>query len=212
MTEIDRRTVARAGVFTLPVITLATAAPAFAASGTPSCPTCLTATGGAFTEQVTVLNNQTVTATTSGTFAFNLNSSSCGVGIFNPGYTITGTSTTIGYSDGATQTFNSVISGAGTFGAASAFTSTFALPTTTTNFPNAVYPSATAKEPRSITVRFTAIFVGIGGVQISCPYTVTFAFDSTGAGTIATVPVTGPVGAGTVQFTATAGAGTITNG
>jgi hypothetical protein len=205
MVEIDRRTFARAAMWTLPVVSLATASPAFAASQTPSCPTCLTASGGLFTEQMIALAGSSTPAT-AGTLAFNLNSSTCGTSFFQPAYTILGTQTTVTYNNGQTQNFVSAITGAGTFGAVSAFNSTFTAPSSSVSMPNDTISPYTPRFPTSITVKFTAVFVGLNGISISCPYTASFALTATsGTGTVI-------LGAGTVNYSSTASGGTITSG
>lgn len=208
--EIDRRTLARSAVWSLPVITLAQAVPAYAASPAPTCPTCLTATGGAFTEQATVLGGSTTAATT-GDLAFNLSSTGCNLNLFQPAYTVVGTSAAVTYTGGDVQTFSvAAITGTGTFGAVSAFTAAFSAPTNQVTIPNGTgFAGAyqnNQKEPVSITVRFNAIFVGLPSlISITCPYTVTFTLTTNGVGTVA-------AGAGTVNFTGTASGGTITGG
>lgn len=206
MVEIDRRTFTRGAATALPVITLATAAPAYAASLPPTCPTCLTATGGLFTEQITALGGSSTSAT-AGTFAFNLSSSSCDVSLFQPAYTVLGTQTTVTYNNGQTQNFASAITGVGTFGAASGFTSTFTAPSNSISMPNDAISPYTPRYPTSVTVKFTAVFVGLPSlISISCPYTVTFPLSITsGTGTVA-------LGGGTVNYSGTAGAGTVTPG
>lgn len=206
MVEVDRRTVGRA-VLAVPVISVATAAPAYAASPAPSCPTCLTTTGGAFTEQVVVAGGSSTVAT-AGSLVFNLNSSTCDVRLFQPAYTVVGLSATVGYTSGASQNFSvAATTGAGTFGQISAFTTAFSAPTSNISMPNDTLPPYTPVRPNSITIHFNAIFVGLPSlITITCPYTVTFPLSiASGTGTVA-------LGAGTVNYTGTAGAGTITGG
>lgn len=204
--EIDRRTVTRAAIWSLPVITLAEAAPAYAASQTPTCPTCLTASGGAFTEQIVVAGN-TSTAVTAGTLAFNLDSSTCNVNLFQPAYTVVGTSVTVAYGGTAgsqSQTFSTAaITGAGTFGQLSVLSAAFSIPTTNISMPNDTNPPYNPVFPTSITIRFNAIFVGLPSlISITCPYTVTFSLSTTNTGTVGTL-----LGTGTVNYTGTASGG-----
>lgn len=205
MVEIDRRTIGRA-VIAVPVISVATAAPAYAASPAPSCPTCLTTGGGAFTEQIVVAGGRSTVAT-AGTLAFNLSSTTCDLSLFQPAYTVVGLSASVTYNTGATQTFGvAATTGAGTFGQVSAFTTAFSAPTSSIAMPNDAVPPYGPVSPTSISVSFTAIFVGLPSlIQISCPYTVTFRLTTANTGTVA-------LGVGTVNYTGTASNGTITGG
>lgn len=199
MVEIDRRTIARS-VLAVPVISVATAAPAYAASPAPSCPTCLTTTGGAFTEQIVAAGGRS-TSVTAGTMVFNLNSSTCDLSLFQPAYTVLGLSASVGYSNGASQTFSTAATtGAGTFGQISAFTTAFSLPT------SSIAISGTSVRPTSISISFTAIFVSLPTlIQLSCPYTVTFQLNTVGTGILIG-------GTGTLNYTGTATNGSITGG
>ncbi|MBK6886192.1 MAG: hypothetical protein IPH03_06790 [Tetrasphaera sp.] len=194
-TAVSRRTLAKGAAWAAPTISLGAAAPMFAASTPPpACPSCLkagqNATGGALTMQgITVLGLSNVT----GTAAFNLDSSSCPVGIFQPAYTILGTGGNITWSDGQVTSFLSAQTGAGTLGSISAFATAFT--TFGVTMPNDALPPY-VKRPTKICLDFTAIFIPILPIpQIECTYTLCWDMSTgTSLGTVI-------LGNGTVNWT-----------
>jgi hypothetical protein len=203
--QLDRRTLAKAGITSLPIIALADVAPAFAASGEPTCPTCLGANAGAFTEEIIVAGGRSTFATL-GTLAFSLDSSACNISLFQPVYTILGNDVTVTYNTGANQTFGSAaITGSGTFGAISSFTASFSLPTTSIAMPDDAFLPYTPVYPTSITIKFTPIFIGITGISVSCPYTASFSLTTANTGSVV-------LGTGSVNYTGIASGGAISNG
>lgn len=191
--DLTRRSLAKGAAWAAPAITLAAAAPALAASP-PECPDCLTAgrnaTGGALTMQaITVLGLSNVT----GTAGFNLDASSCPVGIFQPAYTILGIGGNITWSDGQVTNFLSGQTGGGTLGSISAFAAVFT--TFGVTMPNDLFSPYT-KVPTQICFNFTAIFIPIIPLpQVECSYTLCWNMSTgTSIGTVI-------AGTGTVNWT-----------
>lgn len=197
-TTIPRRTLARGAAWSAPALVAATATPAMAASPTV-CPTCLQAgTASAFTAQaITVLGLSNVT------FAggFNLDSSSCPIGIFQPAYSIVGIGGTITWNEGPATNFVSAQTGLGTLGAISAFGFTGTL--FGVNMPNDALPPY-RKFPTRFCFDFTSIFIPLLPIpQISCSYRICYDVTTTSIGTVV-------LGTGTVNWTGTFSNGTLT--
>jgi hypothetical protein len=166
----SRRQIAKGAAWAVPAVSVAAAAPTLSASPTdPGCGCLQTGGVNTFTAQaVTVLNLGTVTGTT----VFNLDSSNCDTGFFQPAYTVVGLGGYITWATGQANTSFTVggTTGAGTIGAISAFTSTF----TTLgqiNMPNDLISPYTPRVPASICFSFTSIFIPLLPIpQVECTY------------------------------------------
>jgi hypothetical protein len=193
-TTVQRRTVLKGAAWSLPVVAAAVATPAHAASSTnPGCGCLHAGSVAAFSAQaVTLLNLGTVT----GDITFNLDSSACNTGFFKPAYTVVGVGGTISFSDGTTKNFTlSAVSGAGTIGQISAFTSPFTV-IGQINMPNDAIPPYTPKVPTNICFTFTAIFIPLLPIpQVECTYQL--CYDITNPSSIGTIIL----GSGTVNWT-----------
>ncbi|WP_309081506.1 hypothetical protein [Zhihengliuella sp.] len=191
---IDRRTVAKGAAWSLPVLAAAVSAPLAAASPDPTCPECFTAgSGAAFSAQAVVLGN---TGTVAVTTVLNVSTESCAdLSLFQPAYTAIMTAARLTMSDGTT--YSSALglgTGAGTFGAISAFnyTGTFSgIP-----YANDALPPYGPTAPARLCVDFNMVVVGLPSLlELTCP--VTLCWDVTGQLSTGTVIA----GAGTVNHT-----------
>lgn len=121
--HLSRRRVAAGMAWAVPVVTIAAAAPAHAASPVnPGCGCLRVGFLGTFTTQaVTVASLGSVT----GTVVFNLDSRQCDTGFFQPAYTILGGvgGGSLAFSDNTSYPFTiGTTTGVGTVGQISAFT------------------------------------------------------------------------------------------
>lgn len=195
VTSRGRRTLLKGAAWTVPAIAVAAATPAAAASGTPTCPTCLKpGVLGAVTTQAVVLGNRGALLFAG---ALGLDSRDCDLTLFRPLYTSVVTSATLTMSDNSTHVGTGLGSGTGTFGQLGALPGSFLF--SNISFPNGVYlANSNPVRPTKITVNLNVILVGLPGlITITCPVSLTWNLNVFGVGTII-------FGAGTINYTGTA--------
>ena len=188
----SRRSVAKGVAWTTPVILAAVAAPAAAASPTPTCPNCFKAGSvGAFTSQVMVSGNRGTLAFMS---VFNIDASACNLSLFQPTYSILTTGATLTMSDGKTYTQTSGLgAGPGTLGQFSGVSENLMF--SGISLPNggsiiSGYPVV----PTKLCVNFVFILQGFPSlIQIQCPQTLCWKISSTATGAVL-------FGAGTLNY------------
>jgi hypothetical protein len=205
---IDRRVVLKGAAWSVPVLAAAVATPMAAASVTPpTCPTCFTT--GDVAAIVPGLNiAATIVAGNKGlvnlTGVFGVNApSSCNLNLFQPVYTSIVTSATLTMSDGNSYgaRLNGLGTATGTFGEIGALGGSFFFDDVA--FPNGVYAlNSGPVHPLSIAIHVTIALIGLPNlVTINCPVTLHYDLSNMWAvGTVLTVPIVGPVGAGTVAW------------
>lgn len=168
----SRRAVAQGAAWTVPTITLAAAAPAYAASECPSCfhPGSFLVTPG------TAL--ATAASPTSNTYSLvfdttlNVDATGCPLSLFQPLYTYLGTSATLTMSNGTSYTSTLGLgTGAGSLGQISeyAFAGTFSNVTLSPFTATGGYPSG-GIYPQTLCITFDFILVRVVGLaRVTCP-------------------------------------------
>ncbi|MBF4461252.1 MULTISPECIES: hypothetical protein [unclassified Rathayibacter] len=196
-----RRSLLKGAAWSVPVVALASATPAAAASGgTPTCPSCLKP--GVLVDVVT---SQAVVVNGRGALAFagvfGLDSRGCDLTLFRPLYTVLPTSATLTMSNGASYKAIGLAAGTGTFGQLGALPGTLLF--SDIAFPRGNYGGASPFRPVALTVTANVILVGLPSlIEITCP--VTLNWNLTLLATGAVVGVSDSLSAGTINYTGTA--------